>query len=167
MPTAAALSHPPTAALALPGARRAPTTPRAAAVARVCCRRGAPRPAAPRAARRRACRVLASDKPGSEEGVAAVGSDLSWERVARDVKARLAGVVGAKGAKADQLQQWCARAAPSGGWFGGLRPGLASAPAPSRCNNPSQSANPGARPAMPLLPQAVPGQAAPHGRVGR
>lgn len=52
--------------------------------------------------------VVCEAKPGSEEGVAAVGRDLSWSHVAADVKRRLGPVVAGKASSADQLQGWCA-----------------------------------------------------------
>ena len=41
----------------------------------------------------------------SEEGVAAVGSDLNWSHVARDIKQRVAAVASKEG-RMDQLQAW-------------------------------------------------------------
>ncbi len=53
-----------------------------------------------------AAAVRASAKPGGEEGMAAVGSDLNWGHVARDVKRRLAAAAGGHESKQAQLQSW-------------------------------------------------------------
>lgn len=108
----AALASASAAALRPLGASPSLRPPRAAALLRV--QLAAARGAAGNQRRLPAVVVRASDKPGSEEGMAAVGSDLNWSHVARDVKRRLAAAVGGHESKQSQLQSWCGRRRPAG-----------------------------------------------------
>lgn len=97
-------------ALAL-GTSRHPPAPRAAPLVRVqrCpTRRGRRTPPPPRA------------ESKEQQAYSAAGQDLSFPHVAHDVKRRLAGVVGGRANKADQLQSWSVVYALS---LGGARSG--------------------------------------------
>lgn len=105
MLAASALSRPCPAALRPLCARPAQPLPWAPALVGV---QAVQASAVPLGRRRRAAAdaVRASAKPGGEEGMAAVGSDLNWSHVARDVKRRLAAAVGGHERKQAQLQSW-------------------------------------------------------------
>ncbi|KAL4430663.1 hypothetical protein ABPG75_005919 [Micractinium tetrahymenae] len=111
-----AMLHTCSVSMRLPAACRslqAASSPRAAATARVwqprppqAAHSGAPRPAA---GRRRSLAARAQHRE-EEQGASAVGHDLGWSHVARDVRARLAATAGSKQSLMDQLQGWLGEA---------------------------------------------------------
>lgn len=81
-------------------------TPQKRCTSRVCAPSTPPTSAASGQQRRRLARAAAAHREGEERGASAVGHDLGWEHVARDVRSRLMAVAGGKQSTMDQLQAW-------------------------------------------------------------
>ncbi|KAL4432431.1 hypothetical protein ABPG77_001730 [Micractinium sp. CCAP 211/92] len=64
----------------------------------------------PTGCRRRRLLVAQAKHREGEQGASAVGHDLGWAHVARDVQARLAATAGGKQSLVDQLQAWLGEA---------------------------------------------------------
>lgn len=87
---------------------QAASSPRVAATARVWQLKApmAGPTGMPTACRRRRLLVAQAKHREGEQGASAVGHDLGWAHVARDVQARLAATAGGKQSLVDQLQAW-------------------------------------------------------------
>lgn len=86
-------------------AAKAATSPRAAATARV-WQPQAPRDGPSCTPTGRRWQVVQAQHREEERGASAVGHDLGWSHVARDVRTRIAATAGGKRSLVDQLQAW-------------------------------------------------------------